>query len=358
MEPDILNRLLAAAVNAGGSDIHFKAGNSPALRVNGQLIPYKVPALQPEDTQRIAVHILAQSRFQGALDEVVEKDCSYALDGVGRFRANVFRTKGTLAVILRAIPFHIPTFESLGLPPVLEKIAHTDRGLILVTGVTGSGKSSTLAALLGQINQRERKHIITIEDPIEFFHEDKLSRVTQREIGPDSPSFSSALRAALRQDPDVIMLGEMRDTESIDIALKAAETGHLVLSTVHTQDAIRTINRLLGVFPPESQFGVRCRLADCLRSTISQRLLPAASGKGRVVAAEIMISTSTVAAYIRDPARTGELKDYLDKNADALGTQSFDSHLAYLIKNGRITLEVGMEAASNPADLERAIAFE
>ncbi len=261
-------------------------------------------------------------------------------------------------MILRAIPFEIPTFEALGLPPVLNKVSENERGLVLVTGVTGSGKSSTLAAMVGKINGRDRKHIITIEDPIEFFHHDGISRITQREIGPDTPSFASALRSAMRQDPDVIMLGEMRDMETIDIALKAAETGHLVLSTVHTTDAVRTINRLLGVFPPEAQHGVRNRLADSLKSTISQRLLPEASGQGRVAAVEVMISTTTVAAYIRDPERTGEIKDYLEKSSGTLGTQSFDQHLAALIAAGRITREVGLEAATNPSDLERAIHFE
>ncbi|HZN94799.1 MAG TPA: ATPase, T2SS/T4P/T4SS family, partial [Myxococcales bacterium] len=208
------------------------------------------------------------------------------------------------------------------------------------------------------INQHYRKHILTIEDPIEFLHEDKFSRITQREIGPDTPSFSSALRAALRQDPDVILVGEMRDTETIEIALKAAETGHLVLSTVHTTDCVRTIGRIVGVFPPDAQHGVRIRLADNLKGTISQRLLPHASGKGRVVAAEVMVSTLSVVEYIKDETRTPEIKDYLEKSRGLLGTQSFDQHLAELISSGQITLEVGKEAATNPADLERAMAFE
>ncbi len=358
MDLDTFNRFLAAAVNAGASDIHFKAGNSPAIRINGELVAFKVPALQAEDTRKIAGIILDQSRFQGDLDEILEKDASYYVEGLARFRVNILRSRGMLAAILRAIPYNIPTFEELGLPPVLETISQNERGMILVTGVTGSGKSSTLAAMVGYINEHDRKHIITIEDPVEFFHEDRNSRITQRQIGPDTESFGTALRAALRQDPDVIMLGEMRDIETIDIALKAAETGHLVLSTVHTTDAVRTINRLLGVFPPDFQHGVRMRLADALRSTISQRLLPAASGKGRVAALEIMISTTTVATYIREQERTAEIKDYLEKSHETMGTQSFDQHLAQLIASGRITQEVALEAATNPSDLERALSFE
>jgi twitching motility protein PilT len=358
MDQETFNRFLAAAVNAGGSDIHFKAGNSPALRINGELVAYKVPALQAEDTEKIAGFILKQSRFKGAIEDILEQDASYAIEDVSRFRANIFRNRGTLAAILRAIPYDVPTFESLGLPKVLAKISGFERGMVLVTGVTGSGKSSTLASIAGYINEHERKHIITIEDPIEFNHHDKNSRITQREIGPDTPSFATALRAALRQDPDVILVGEMRDTETIDIALKAAETGHLVLSTVHTTDAVRTINRLLGVFPPDVQHGVRNRLAESLKATISQRLLPAASGKGRVVAVEVMISTTTVAAYIRDPTRTAEIKDYLEKGHETMGTQSFDQHLAQLMRSGQISHEVGIEAATNPADLERALHFE
>jgi twitching motility protein PilT len=358
MELATFNQFLAAAVKNGASDVHFKVGSSPALRVNGQLLPVKVPALQPEDTARICRHLLASGRYKGALDDLQDWDTSYMLEGVGRFRANVFRNKGHLGAVLRTIPLTVPDFARLGLPRVLEKIAQEERGLVLVTGVTGSGKSSTLAALVNYINQHYRKHIVTIEDPIEFVHEDRFSRVMQREVGPDTPDFGKALRAALRQDPDVILVGEMRDAETIEIAIKAAETGHLVLSTVHTQDASRTINRIIGVFPPEAQTGVRNRLAENLRATISQRLLPHASGRGRVVAAEIMVSTVSVVEFIKDPERTHEIKDYLERNADILGTQSFDMHLVRLLREGLITAEVARDAASNPSDFERALAFE
>ena len=274
MELATFNQFLAAAVKNGASDVHFKVGSAPALRVNGQLLPVKVPALQPEDTARIAKHLLAQSRYKGSIEDLQDWDASYPLEGVGRFRANIFRNKGHLGAVMRSIPLVVPDFAKLGLPKVLEKMSQEDRGLILVTGVTGSGKSSTLAAMVNYINMHYRKHIVTIEDPIEFVHEDKFSRMMQREIGPDTPDFGKALRAAMRQDPDVILVGEMRDAETIEIAIKAAETGHLVLSTVHTQDAYRTINRIIGVFPHEAQTGVRNRLAENLRGSISQRLLP------------------------------------------------------------------------------------
>ena len=358
MELATFNQLLGAAVKNGASDLHFKVNAAPALRINGTLRPIKAPAMAVEDLNRVAGHILTAARWRGVVEDLREVDTSYALEGVGRFRASVFRQKGNLAVVLRAIPFVVPTFEKLGLPPVLQKIASEERGLILVTGVTGSGKSSTLAAIVDYINQTKRSHILTIEDPIEFLHEDKNSRVTQREIGPDTPSFSTALRAALRQDPDVILVGEMRDHETIDIAIKAAETGHLVLSTVHTTDAVRTIGRLVGVFPPEAEANIRQRLAENLKGSISQRLLTHASGKGRVLAAEIMVNTLSVQEFIMDPARTMEIKDYLEKSSSMYGTQSFDQHLSALCRAGTITMETAKEAASNPADFERALNFE
>jgi twitching motility protein PilT len=358
MEQRTFNQLLAAAVKNGASDVHLKAGAPPALRINGSLLPVKVPALAPEDTETIAGYILKDARYKGDLNDLRDWDTSYAVQDVGRFRCNIFRQKGNFAMVLRAIPFDVPTVESLGLPAVVKSMAEYERGLVLLTGVTGSGKSSTLAALVRQINETTRAHILTIEDPIEFLHEDKLSRVTQREIGPDTGNFAQALRAALRQDPDVILVGEMRDLETIEIALKAAETGHLVLSTVHTTDAAKTIGRLCDAFPHEAQEAVRHRLAENLKGTISQRLLPKAQGKGRVVAAEIMVSTESIKDFIIDPERTHEMSDYLAKNRDIYGTQSFDQHLSELYKGGQITLDVAKAAATNPSDFERALSFE
>jgi twitching motility protein PilT len=358
MEQRTFNQLLAAAVKNGASDIHLKAGAPPALRINGSLLPVKVPAMAPEDTENVAKFVLTSARWKGDVNDLRDWDTSYAVEDVGRFRVNIFRQKGNFALVLRAIPFNVPTVESLGLPPVVKGMAEYERGLVLLTGVTGSGKSSTLAAIVRQINETTRAHILTIEDPIEFLHEDKLSRVTQREIGPDTGNFAQALRAALRQDPDVILVGEMRDLETIEIALKAAETGHLVLSTVHTTDAAKTIGRLCDAFPHEAQEAVRHRLAENLKGTISQRLLPKAQGKGRVVAAEIMVSTESIKEFIIDPERTHEMADYLAKNRDVYGTQSFDQHLSELYKSNQITLDVAKAAASNPSDFERALSFE
>ena len=358
MEQRVFNQLLTAAVKNGSSDIHLKAGAPPALRINGSLLPVKVPALAPSDTESIAKFILDGNGFRGELRDVKDFDTSYAIDEVGRFRCNIFRQKGNFALVLRAIPINVPTVESLGLPAVVKNLCECERGLILLTGVTGSGKSSTLAAMVKHINETARVHILTIEDPIEFLHEDKLARITQREIGPDTGNFAVALRAALRQDPDVILVGEMRDTETIEIALKAAETGHLVLSTVHTTDCAKTIGRLCEAFPHDAQQAVRHRLAENLKGVISQRLLPRATGKGRAVAAEIMVSTESIKDFIIDPDKTHQISDYLAKNRDIYGTQSFDQHLADLYKGGTVTLDVARAAASNPSDFERALSFE
>ena len=357
MDLATFNQFLGAAVKSGASDIHFKAGVAPAVRINGDLRTVRVPALRPEDTAAVAGHILGHARWHGDLEGLQEVDTSYALEGVSRFRASVFRQKGNLAAILRAIPFNVPTLDQLGLPEVVKQIANEERGMILVTGITGSGKTSTLAAIVNQINLTTRKHIVTVEDPIEFLHEDKAARITQREIGPDTASFASALRSALRQDPDVILVGEMRDLETIEIAIKAAETGHLVLSTAHTIDATRTIMRLIGAYPADAQQSVRNRVAETLRAVISQRLLPRKDGKGRALAAEILVTSVGIAECIREPEKTVGLKDLLEKGRGMYGTQSFDQHLTDLYNAELITLETAKEAASNASDLERALSF-
>ena len=289
------------------------------------------------------------------LDRMRDFDTSYSLEGVGRFRVNILRQKGDWAAVLRVIPKKVPTLDELGLPSVLKKLAREERGLVLVTGVTGSGKSTTLAAMINEINQEARKHIVTIEDPIEFVHEDRLSRVTQREVGADTESFGMALRAALRQDPDVILVGEMRDATTIDTGLKAAETGHLVFSTVHTNDAAKTIGRIIDVFPHDAQNAVRLRLAENLKGTISQRLLRRCDTQGRVVAMEIMICTLTAQELIKDPARTPEIKDYIERSREMYDTQSFDQHLIELFQAGMIDHDTAKAAATNPADFERAL---
>lgn len=351
----MFDRFLAAAVKAGASDIHVKAFAQPTLRVHGVLKEVKLEPLTPEGMGRLVGHMLEQAGHEVELRRLKEHDTSYQVDGVGRFRVNILRQKGHFGAVLRVIPNVIPTLEQLGLPQVLQRLAREERGLVLVTGVTGSGKSTTLAAMVNEINRATRKHIVTIEDPIEFLHTDQLARITQREVGSDTESFAMALRAALRQDPDVILVGEMRDAVTIDTALKAAETGHLVLSTVHTTDAAKTIGRIIDVFPHDAQEGVRIRLAENLKATISQRLLRRADNQGRVVAMEIMMMTLTAQEMVKDPSRTPELKDYIERGRDMYGTQSFDQHLIELYQTGVIVLETARAAASNPADFERAL---
>jgi twitching motility protein PilT len=357
MEKKTLDRLLAYGVKNGASDLHFLVGDRPSFRVDGSLRHVKSDPLGAADTRLVCENLLGDARSGVELDELQEHDCSYSIDGIGRFRVNMFRQRGSLCAILRVIPREIPDLESLGLPKRVQELADEERGLVLVTGATGSGKSSTLAAMIKHINGTRSAHILTIEDPIEFLHANKRASVTQREVGTDTESFTKALRAALRQDPDVILVGEMRDPETIDIALKAAETGHMVFSTVHTTDASKTVGRLVGVFPPEEQHSVRLRLADNLKGVVSQRLLPRIDGKGRAVAAEIMVSTKTVQEYIKDPQKSGELKDLIERSRDQYGMQSFDQHLTDLYRQGVIAIDVARAAASNPSDFDRAMNF-
>jgi twitching motility protein PilT len=358
MNAELVNKLLAAGVGYGASDIHFKVGSAPSYRVDGQLRSLKADALKPQDTLDICKVLCADVAEPPEFSTLREFDTSYSMPGTARFRVNIYRQRGTLSAILRIIPREVPNIESLGLPMHVTKFAEHERGLVLVTGATGSGKSSTLASLINHINRTRSVHILTIEDPIEFLHQNDRASVSQREIGLDTANFSLALRAALRQDPDVILVGEMRDTETVDIALKAAETGHMVYSTVHTTDASKTVNRLIAMFPPEEQPTIRMRLAEILKGTISQRLLPRADGKGRALACEIMTSTETVKEYVRDASRTSGLKDVLEKGSNQYGMQTFDQHLIRLVRDGVITKAVALTAASSPADFERSMHFE
>ncbi len=357
MQKKTLDRLLAYGVKNGASDLHFLVGDRPSFRVNGTLCHVKSDPLGAADTRSICEILLGNASSPDQLDTLQEHDCSYSIKGTGRFRVNMFRQRGSLCAILRVISAEIPTLEGLGLPEKVKGLAEEKRGLVLVTGATGSGKTSTLAAMIRHINGKRSAHILTIEDPIEFLHKNDRASVTQREVGTDTESFTKALRAALRQDPDVILVGEMRDPETIDIALKAAETGHMVFSTVHTTDASKTVGRLVGVFPPEEQQAVRLRLADNLKGVVSQRLLPRVDGKGRVVAAEIMVSTKTVQEFIKDPVKTSELKDLIERSRDEYGMQSFEQHLTDLYREGIIALDVARAAASNPSDFDRAMNF-
>jgi twitching motility protein PilT len=276
--------LFKAAVERGASDIHIKSGDVVRVRLHGRLLPLTQQKLGTEQVKQLALRILPNDGTRERLEELFDHDCSWGLPGVGRFRVNVLRQRGSLSIVLRVIPIDVPTFEDLRLPKVLESIADHERGLVLVTGVTGSGKSSTMAALVDWINRRKPVHVVTLENPIEFLHRDMKASITQRDVGTDTSSFMSGLRAALRQDPDVILIGEMRDKETIDIALKAAETGHLVVSTVHTRNAIQTISRLIAVFEPSEQEMIRIRISESLQAVVSQRLLPRIDGNGRVVA--------------------------------------------------------------------------
>ena len=358
MTEEILHMLLAAGIKHGASDIHLKVGDAPMYRVNGQLAPLKYEKLTPANTLDLVKHLVRDPDVIKRLSELQEYDTSYSLATVGRFRVNIYKQRGSFSIILRVIPTEVPTSESLGLPPIVKTIAEYDRGLVLVTGATGSGKTSTLASMVRHINETRRCHILTIEDPIEFIHAGIVASVSQRELGIDTRTFNIALRAALRQDPDVILVGEMRDAESVDIALKASETGHMVFSTVHTTDAAKTISRLVSVFPPEEQQQIRYRLADSLKATISQRLLPRANGAGRVVAAEIMLVTKTVQEFIRDASQTSAVKDVIEKGRSQYGMQTFDQHLTDLFRAKVITLETAMEAATNPSDFQRALHFQ
>lgn len=347
-----MEKIIKAAVDRGASDLHIKAGDVFRARIHGDLVPLTKQALTPEQTRAIALHLMHNEDDKARIDKLLDYDCSWAAAGIGRFRVNIMKQRGSFSIIMRVIPWEIPTFEKLGLPMTLAKIAEAERGMILVTGVTGSGKSSTMAAMIDQINRTMNGHILTLENPIEFLHKDQNCSVTQREVGSDTMDFKMGLRAALRQDPDVIMIGELRDAETIDTALKAAETGHLLMSTLHTPDASSTIMRMLAMFPPEEQEVVRIRLAESLTAVISQRLLPKKSGKGRAVAAEIMVNTPSIKDLILDGQRIGEIKDFIEEGREQYGMQTFDQCLTDLVTSGQVTFETAKAAASNPSDFE------
>jgi len=345
-----MERIIKAAVDRGASDLHIKAGDVFRARIHGKLVPLTKQALTPEQTRTIALHLMQNEDDKARLDTFTDYDCSWSASGVGRFRVNILRQRSSFMIVMRVIPFDIPTFETLRLPPVMARVGEAERGMILVTGVTGSGKSSTMAAMVNYINRHENRHILTLENPIEFLHRDSQSSITQREIGSDTLDFKMGLRAALRQDPDVIMIGEMRDAETVDTAIKAAETGHLLISTLHTPDAQSTILRIMAMFPPEEQEVVRIRLSESLHSVISQRLLPRADGKGRAVAAEVLIVTPAGRDMIADGKRIGEIRDYIADGRDQYGMQTFDQHLADLVAGKVVAFGTALAASTRPAD--------
>jgi len=345
-----LNEILQVALRACASDIHLKAGLPPMFRVDGALVPLKdARRLPPEEIARMAFGIMNEYQKE-KFKQTNEVDLAYGVPGLGRFRVNVFQQRGTLGVVLRVIPFKIQSIEQLMLPKILEKIAGEQRGLVLVTGTTGSGKSTTLAAMIDHINATETCHVMTIEDPIEFLIRDKRSIVNQREVGVDTMSFGQALKSALRQDPDVILVGEMRDLETIETALTAAETGHLVMSTLHTLDATETISRIISAFPPYQQKQVRLQLGSVLKAVISQRLVPRADGKGRVPAIEVLLATGRVRELIEDKDRTKEISDAIAQGHVSYGMQNFDQSLMGLLKGGVISYEEALRQATNPDD--------
>src|SRR5262245_10138915 len=308
-----MEQIIKAAVDRGASDLHIRAGDVFRARINGELVALTKQALTPEQTRGIALHVMMNEADKAHLDNICDYDCSWSAWGIGRFRVNIMKQRGSFSIVMRVIPWEIPTFEKLGLPPVLSKIASVEQGMILVTGETGSGKSSTMAALVNDINQRENRHILTLENPIEFLHSDINSSVTQREIGSDTADFKTGLCAALRQDADVIVIDdEMRDAGSVDMAIKVAETGRLLVSTLHTPDAQSTILRIMKLFPTEEQEVIRMRLADSLYAVISQRLLPERSGNGRVLAGEVMVNTPEIKDLIREGTRLSEIRDLID----------------------------------------------
>jgi twitching motility protein PilT len=356
MDREKFCRLLRLGLEKGASDIHFQVGNLPLYRFNGNLVELRYKVLTPEDTEEMT-RLLLEDEPRGQNMEFDELDLAYELPGEGRFRVNISRQRRFFNIVLRVIPLQIDSFEELNLPGYLKDLANLRRGYVLVTGATGMGKSTTLATLINEINRVRRAKIITVEDPIEFVFTHDKSIITQREVGSDTANFPNALRAALRQDPDVIMVGEMRDLETVDTSLKAAETGHLVFSSIHTTDVASTIGRLVSFFPVAEQMQVRARLADNLKAIVSLRLLIDKKQTGRVPAVEVMRSTRSIQECIRDPAKTAEITDYIARSrGDKM--QTFDQHLVDLLRANKISVETALSAASNPTDFQTKLALD
>lgn len=347
-----LTEILTVGFKGGASDIHLKVGLPPMFRINGSLVALKnADRLTPEYLTEMVDKLLSD-RHKKKLSDNLEVDLAHGITGVGRFRINIYHQRSTLGLAIRVIPMQVPTLDELQLPAIVKKISGFHRGLVLVTGTTGSGKSSTLAGMIDQINNTRTCHIMTIEDPIEFLIRDRRSMINQREMGMDTFSFSSALNSAMRQDPDVILIGEMRDLETIETAIAAAETGHLVMSTLHTLDAPETINRIVSIFPPHQQPSLRLQLSAILKAVISQRLVSRADGKGRVPAVEVMLATSRIRELIQDETRTKEITETIAIGYKSYGMQTFDQSLMNLLQNNLITLDEALKQATNPADFE------
>jgi twitching motility protein PilT len=353
-----IDAALLTVIETEGSDLHLKVPARPVIRRHGTLEPIAgSEPLSPEDTERVLFHMLTDENKLEAFRADREVDFSYTVPGVARFRVNSFVQRGSVSIVCRAIPFQVKTAEELLLPPVIDEIADEERGLILLTGTTGSGKSTTLAAMINRINTRYAKHIVTIEDPVEFLHRDELSIINQREVGEDTASFARALRRVLRQDPDVILVGEMRDEETVRTALSAAETGHLVLSTIHTVDAAESVNRIIDFFPQAEQRQARAMLAGTLKAVVSQRLVPSPDGQGRVATCEILRMTGRVRDMIMNPEETGRLPEVIFEGA-YYGMQTFDQALLLHVQAGRVSMEDALKAATHPHDFKLLVSSE
>lgn len=342
-----LRAVLEDMIQRGGSDLHVFVGFPPVVRVNGSLTQLEHAVVTPEEMVALAEQILTPKQLK-AFEAEKEIDFGFGVPGLGRFRANVCKQRGTIAMVFRLVPMEIPPLASLGLPPVITNLCETKRGLILVTGITGSGKSTTLASMLQQINQERAEKIVTIEDPIEFLHARRKGLVAQREVGTDTNSFGQALRHVLRQDPDVIQVGEIRDLETMEIAITAANTGHLLMSTLHTIDATQTINRVISFFPTHQHQEVRLLLASCLEAIVSMRLIPRADGKGRVPAVEVMLCTPTIQEYIIDPDKTVGIRAAIQEGHMQYGMQTFDQCLMKLYREGLVTFEEALRNSTSP----------
>lgn len=348
-----MEKIIKAAVERGASDLLIKAGDVFRARINGKLVPLTKQRLTPDQTRAIALKLIASEEDRGKIDRLKDFDCSWGMPGVGRFRVNVLKQRSSFMVVMRVIPFDVPTLESLELPEVLATIAESDKGLVLVTGVTGSGKTSTIAAMINHINRTQHKHIVTIENPIEFLHRDINSSVTQRDVGVDTESYSVGLAAALRQDPDVVLIGEIRDAETLDSAVKGAEMGHLVIAAMPSPDATGALSRLLAMFPREERQIGRLRLADALRAVISQQLLARKGTEGRVAAMELLVATPAVREAIRDTQGLGDLQEIIEQGG-AEGMSTLEQHVVRLVQSGVISPETARAAVPDPESLPLA----
>jgi twitching motility protein PilT len=345
-----LEKIIKAAVERGASDLHIKAGDVFRARINGKLVPLTKQRLTPDQTKSIALKLISSEEDRARIDRLRDFDCSWGMPGVGRFRVNVLRQRSSFMIVMRVIPFTVPTIESLQLPDVLKQVAESDRGLVLVSGVSGSGKTSTIAAIVHHINRTLHKHVVTIENPIEFLHRDLSCSITQREVGVDTDSLAIGLRAALRQDPDVVVLGEISDAATIDTALKAAETGRLVIGTVTTPDVVTTVERVVGTLPPEERDIARMRFSESVRAIVSQQLLPMKDNDGRVAAVEVLIATPAVRECLKDAERVSQVKKIMADGRKDLGTQTYEQHLEDLVEAGQITAETKRAALAAAGD--------